>query len=251
VEADIEYIDEDDDMSKKILSKALSKEIDAKILPLSISDKEKIYKTDTKDYDPTMVVITSPEEIRKQDEAHNKENPNGEFSQALDVIEKRLSRKLTDEEYIAACDSYATILTERDEEKKANFAGKYNINPVKKEVYKEMLLNNKPIENITKQMFESYEKSVIRPIIETYEETLKNEPKVIELKNDARINTHFKGKCRIASDESGKVVIIDNKKDVDLLRMKYRKEWIEKRYPNIKDIEAGIMMREDGEDEFN
>jgi hypothetical protein len=248
---DIEYIDEDDEISTKNLVKSLSRGKEPGEDSLKVIDGEPIrYRTNTKDYDPTMVVITSPEEIKAQNDTYSKENPNGEFSQALSLIEKKIDRNLTSEEYVAACDSYATILAERDEEKKASFNGTYDINPVKKEVYKEMLLKNEPVENVTKQMFSNYEKSVIKPIIDTYKEVLQNEPRVIELKNNARVNTHFKGRCRIASDESGKVIIIDNKKDVDLLRMKYRQEWIERRYPNIKDMEAGVIMREDGEDEF-
>jgi hypothetical protein len=241
---EVEYIDDSDEVLKD--------ELTHRITAVNIEEKnyEDRYETNTKNFNPIDLIIESPEETALKRRASLNENPNMEFIDAIRMVENNLDRKLNKEEYIAACDSYATILAERDEEKKANFSGKYDINPIKKEKYKEMLLNNRPVTNVAKEIFEIYEKSMIKPIIDAYKDTVENEPKVIEIKRKDRVNTHYKGKCRIASDEGGKVIVIDHKKDIDLLRMKYRQEWIETKYPKVKDMGVDRMYRDEEDDEF-
>jgi hypothetical protein len=189
------------------------------------------YITDTKNYDPTKFNIISPEETVIEYEKDQINNPNPEFSLAIKELEGITKRPLTKEEYIKAANTYATILTERDEEKKKNYEGKYEINPIKKDIYLDLILNNKPVSTAFEQSMKEYENNMIAPLMKSFEEARQNELKVLELKKKARVNLRYKGKCRIAADEGGKVIIIDNKNDVDLLRMKYRKAWIEKRFP--------------------
>jgi hypothetical protein len=248
----IEYLDEDDLTAEEINSSENFYNKPELVLTSkeNVSEDADAHITDTKDYDPNKISIESPEEVENKYIYYKNNNPNVEFSEVIKTIEDNLNRRLTDEEYIKACDSYATILVERDEKKKSSFNGKYEINPIKKEKYKELLLNNRPVTNALKELLDTYEQSMIKPIVEAYKQAVSNEPGVIELKGSKkRVNTHYKGKCRIASDESGKVVIIDHKKDIDLLRMKYRKEWIEKRFPDVVDADS-MMLKEDDDGEF-
>jgi hypothetical protein len=189
------------------------------------------YVTNTRIYNSMKFEIISPEEVERAHQAEIASNPNQEFKDVIDIIEKNNNKKLTKDEYVKVAESYATILAERDEERKKNYEGKYQINPIKKEKYFQMLLDNKPIENAIRELVRDYENSIIDPLEKAFEEAQKNETNVLEVKKNRPINFHYKGKCRIASDEGGKVIVIDNKNDVDLLRMKYRKEWIEKRFP--------------------
>jgi hypothetical protein len=215
---------------------------------LDINDDLNKYKTNTKNIDVTTFTIISPEEVDKIAEQEELNNPNPEFTQALKDIEKMNSKPLSKEEYFKAANAYATILAERDEEKKKNYEGKYDINPIKKDKYLELILTNKPVTNAFAETMKDYENSVIAPLIQAYEQAQKEDANaVLELKRKNRINLRYKGKCRIASDEGGKIIIIDNKNDVDLLRMKYRKEWIEKKYPERLKGEQTVTSVNDDE----
>jgi hypothetical protein len=223
---EIEYEDEYEDIEQQ-------GDIKLKIHGIAESDKDRLinHVTNTKDYNPNKFDIISPEDIMRQIEREEKNNPNPEFTQAIHELEKIKNSPLSKEEYIKAADSYASILAERDEDKKKNYEGKYQINPIKKEKYLELILTNIPVTNAFEESMKTYENSLIKPLEDAFEKAQKDENTVIEMKRNTRVNMRYKGKCRIAVDEGGKVIIIDNKNDVDLLRMKYRKEWIEKRYP--------------------
>jgi N-methylhydantoinase A/oxoprolinase/acetone carboxylase beta subunit len=235
-----EYIDDE------VLEKANSQGIN--IENNNVDDKIK-HITNTKGYDPTRFVVISPEEVMKEHE-RLAADPNPEFTKILNDVEKSKSRRLTKEEYLKACDMYAGVLAERDAEKTKTYEGKLQINPLKKEQYFRMLLDDKPVTNAAQEAMKTYENEMVRAVGEAYEHAKKHEAKIIEIKENRRdrINLRFKGKCRIASDESGKVVIIDNKDDVNLLRMKYRKEWIDKRYSPV--INAPVVNNKEDEDDF-
>jgi KaiC/GvpD/RAD55 family RecA-like ATPase len=243
------YIDEDelDDLIDKV---------ELPVIDKYVHEEDELVKkithiTTTKEYDTSKLIVISPEEVQAQHERNERDNPNPEFTDALKEIVRRNNRKLTKEEYIKACDSYATILAERDEEKRKNYEGKYIINPIKKETYLKLLLENKPVENAFRDSMKEYENVMVDSVINAYEKAKENELKVLEVnpssKKNNRVNLRYNGKCRIASDEGGKVIIIDNKNDVDLLRMKYRKDWIDKKFPN--EINPTAYRNED-DDEF-
>jgi hypothetical protein len=234
---EVEYID-DEDIPGKIVDREFS-----------IHNEEELvkYQTNTKNYDATKFSVISPEEIEHEELKEEYENPNPEFSQALSDLEKSAKRKLTEEEFLKVADAYAAILVERDEEDKIKYKGKYEINPIKKELYLKMILEREPVEKAFQKSMKNYEEQMLVPLVKEIEETKKNELKVIEMKRNNRVNIRYKGKCRIAADEGGKVIIIDNKNDVDLLHMKYRKEWIDKKYP---DAINPSLIRPDSDDEF-
>jgi hypothetical protein len=237
---EIEY--EDDEVVKSPTNKLEIQKV------ISDLDMEKFnHVTNTKDYDPTRFDIISPEEATIEIEQEERKNPNQEFTTAIKDIVKIKNAPLTKEEYIKAADAYATILAERDEEKKKNYEGKIDINPIKKETYLNLLLSNKPVTNALAESMKMYEDSIINPIMNALEKAQKEKATALELKKNKRVNLRYKGKCRIATDEGGKVIIIDNKNDVDLLRMKYRKEWIDKRYPEEIKGKASTNMLEDDE----
>jgi hypothetical protein len=214
--------------------------------PIIGSDgQDALYFTDTKGYDPTKFDIVSPEQVEEENRREEISNPNPEFSEAINELEKKFNRKLTEKEFLKAADTYATILAERDEEKKAKLEGKYEINPIKKELYFKMILEKEPLTNAFAITMKNYEDQIIEPIIDEMEKVKNNKLKVIEMKRNDPVNLHFDGKCRIASDEGGKVIIIDNKNDVNLLQMKYRKEWIDKKYPDEVKLKTPISEDDD------
>jgi hypothetical protein len=218
----------------------------------SLSEEERLNKmvyhvTNTKKYDVTKLEIISPETVTNENTLQELDNPNPEFSEALKELVKKYKRPLTKEEYIKACDGYATILAEKDEENRKNYEGKYQINPINKERYLKLLLENKPVIGAFRESMKEYENAMVNSVLEAYEKAKENEMRVMEMKGKNRVNVRYQGKCRIASDESGKVVIIDNKNDVNLLRMKYRKDWIDKKFPD--EINPKVVRQED-DDEF-
>jgi hypothetical protein len=204
--------------------------------------------TDTRRYDPTRFIVISPEEVMKINEEKSFKDANPGFTNILNNIRDSKNRPLTEEEYFKACDIYAGALAEIDEEKKKDYEGETKINPIKKDQYLRLLLENKPVSIAASETMRMYESDKVNEVEDAYKEAIRNESKVIEIKNGKRINFRYKGKCRIASDESGKVVIIDNKSDVDLLRMKYRQEWIDKKYPDISTPK--LIRKDDGDDDF-
>jgi hypothetical protein len=237
-----DYIDEDDvtlvlDKKEIIIDNNLKKDLDNKLA----------YVTNTKNYDTMKFDIISPEELENESERRETNNPNPEFYDSIKYLEDMYQRQLTKEEYLKACDTYATILVERDEEKRKNYEGHYQINPIKKERYFKLLLQNKPVDTAFQESMKEYEGVMVDSVLSAYNEAKEKEMKVLNMKDNNRVNVRYKGKCRIAVDEGGKVVVIDNKNDVNLLRMKYRKEWIDKHYP---DIDKPIAIRPDEDDEF-
>jgi hypothetical protein len=205
------------------------------------------HRTDTSKYDETKFDVISPEEVMDEEAKENNDNPNPEFTKAITDLEKSIDRQLTQEEFLKVAETYATILVERDEEDSTRYKGEYEINPVKKELYLKMILEKEPVEKAFQKSMKSYEDQMLLPLVMEIEEAQKNELKVIEMKSNNRVNVRYKGKCRIAADEGGKVIVIDNKNDVDLLHMKYRKEWIDKKYPEAANP---AMMRIEDDDEF-
>jgi hypothetical protein len=244
---EIEYIDED--VQDETAGKKPSNLSVASGLPQDGTDPY-AYETNTKNFDPLYFEVISPEEVQKAHEAYESVNPNPEFHEAVALIEKANSRKLTRDEYVKAADSYAAILAERDEERRKTYEGKYNINPMVKQKILQLLLENKPAGTAMRELVRDYEDSMLAPLADALQEARGGERKTMEVKKNRQgkklINIRYKGKCRIASDENGKVIVIDNKNDVNLLHMKYRKEWIDKKYPN--DVK-GKQIRTD-DDEF-
>jgi hypothetical protein len=234
----IEYVD-DEELENEVKQKEKSSQKNDEVTPL--------YVTNTKNYNSNEFEIITPEEVERFHKLDEINNPNPEFKEAIKNIENVTNRQLTKEEYFKAADVYATILAERDEERKKNYEGKYVINPIKKEKYFQLILENKPVNTAMRELVRDYENSKLEDIEKAMEDAQTEDIGFLELKENKRINIHYKGKCRIASDQGGKVIVIDNKNDVDLLRMKYRKEWIDKKFPDTVEKAQIRIREEDGE----
>jgi hypothetical protein len=197
-------------------------------------------KTLKKPLDEGLIFI-DPEKIEKKVKEQEK-IANPEFNNVIISLEKEIKRPLTKQEYFKACEIYATILVEQDNKYKNDFEGKIRINPIHKERYVKMLLNNQPVKDAFRIAMEEYEGEQVEDISKEYDKFIKNYSNEINIKEGKRINLKYKGKCRIASDRGGKVIIINNKKDVDLLQHKYRIDWLNKKYPQIKNTNQNTFQ---------
>jgi hypothetical protein len=198
-----------------------------------------------KPFDEGLIFI-NPEEIEKKVKEQEK-IANPEFNNIIVSLEQDLNRPLTEQEYLKTCNIYAAILIENDNKHKKEYEGKINISPIQKERYVKMLLNNQPVKDALRIVMEEYEDEQVQDVTREYDKFIKNHSSEINVKEGNRINLKYKGKCRIASDKGGKIIIIDNKKDVDLLQQKYRFDWLNKKYPQIKNMNTQVFKREDDE----
>lgn len=206
------------------------------------------HKTDTSSYDSFEFDIVTPEQANKEHEAQMKKVANPEFEFVVSSLESRAKRKLTAEEYDKVCMKYAAILCERDEEAKNKYQENIQINPKIRDIYYRLLKENKPVSSITEVTMRAYEKTMIAPIEELLTAHQSQLPETIEVKSGRPINIRHGGKVRIAEDHDGKVIVIDNKKDVSLLHMQQRKAWLDKKFGD--QINKGIVADRPGEDEF-
>jgi hypothetical protein len=219
------------------------------IAPSIDSPDGKGHITDTKGYDPTKLPIISPEEIETTYDRSN-QDANPEFDNAVRSLEQQYGRSLTGDEFKAACHTYATVIAEREEKYRDHYEGEATTNRRNVAVYEKYLLEGKPIISGYKTMMTEFEDSMASPVVNALTTHLKNKEKVIEIKAGQRVNIHYDGKVRIASDNDGKVIVIDNKKDVNLLRMKYRKEWIEKKFPTVTSLNPRDLMDARNDEEW-
>ena len=216
-------------------------------MPESVDDKGHV--TDTSDYDSMEFEIVSPEDAVKQAEQKRASGPiNPEFVKSISILETKLGRKLSDKEYDDACRKYATVLCERDEYAKNKYCEKVMVNPRNCEIYYQLIKHNRPITSMTEVAMRSYEDTMIAPIAELMKIHSSCPPEPIEIKEGERVNIRHGGKVRIAEDQGGRVIVIDNKRDVALLHMKQRQDWIDK---NFKDqLINGTSFNRPSEDEF-
>ena len=207
---------------------------------INIIDKDntgenKLHYTNTTDYNSSKLKILTPEEENQKINGilvnDNKRFANPEVEVAVDNIEKKLGREINEDEYDKLCRTYANILVEHDINNKKLYKdiSEEELNSDRK-LYYDMLIQNRQIVLASRERMSNYEETMIAPIEAQLDIAMNNELSYIKVKQGKPINLKHHGKVAIAEDDNGRTIIIDNERDVKLLHMKYRQDWLDKRY---------------------
>lgn len=252
---DSTYIDDeyDDDFdSSPVSAKETNFQIDKDDDAKTIDIKKKLnHKTDTKNYNSFEFDIITPEEADKQSRQmfeHNVPNASPEYAdpviaQAVYQIEHKLGRKINYDEFDKLCKTYAAELTNRD----AQYRGTGDEpNPIDYKLYYDTLIQNKKVKPAYEMRMTKYEDSLVTEIDQLMKNHLDFDSRDLHVARGDPINIRHKGKVFIRDEEHNQEIKIDNKKDVDLLRMKYRKDWLDKKHKHDIDLEINGEHSNDG-----
>ena len=209
------------------------------------------HKTDTHNYNSFEFDIITPEEADKQAKQvfeHNVPNASPDYAdpiiaQAVYQIESKLGRKINYDEFDKLCKTYAAELTNRD----AQYKGTDEPNPIDYKLYYDTLIQNKKVKPAYEMRMSKYEDSLVTEIDQLMKEHHSSfDSRDLHIARGDPINIRHKGKVYIRDEEHNQEIKIDNKKDVDLLRMKYRKEWLDKKHKHDIDLEINGAHSNDG-----
>ncbi len=208
------------------------------------------HKTDTHNYNSFEFDIITPEEAEKQSKKmfeHNVPNASPEYAdpiiaQAVYQIEHKLGRKINYDEFDKLCKTYAAELTNRD----AQYKGTGEPNPIDYKLYYDTLIQNRKVKPAYEMRMSKYEDSLVTEISELMETHKNFDTRDLHISRGDPINVRHKGNVFIRDEEHNQEIKINNKKDVDLLRMKYREDWLKKKYKNDIDAEINGVHSNDG-----
>ena len=247
------YIDDeyDDDFDSPSISKQTNFQINQDDDVSVINMKKKLnHKTDTHDFNSFSFEIITPEEADKQSrQLFNHDTPNASpeyadpvIAQAVYQIENKLGRNINYDEFDKLCKTYAAELTNRD----AQYRGNDKPNPIDYKMYYDTLIQNKKVKPAYELRMNKYEESLVNEI-DSLMETHKNfDSRDLHISRGDPINVRHKGNVFIRDEEHNQEIKINNKKDVELLRMKYREDWLKKKYKNDIDAEINGVHSNDG-----
>jgi len=208
--------------------------------------KEKLeHETNTINYDRVEDCLITPEEAtqielaRRRQEALDevKEYANPVFAQAVKQVESKLGRKINYDEFDKMCQTYAGELAEADARTR-----KRPLNPIDYKTYYNQLIQNRkvvPAYKMYANRLESDKVNEIAGLLETAKAA--SEGSTLKLKAGSSVNIHHKGKVTFEDMERRRRITIDNKRDVDLLHMKHRKEFLDKKYSKEIKEEIGEL----------
>ena len=254
---DAPFVDDeyDDDFDGYVPQKTQSFQID-KDDDLETADlKNKLnHKTNTTSFDPMSFEIISPEDANSETEkmlaARNEEQTSKDYAdpilaKAVYQVEQKFGRKITYDEFDKLCKTYAAELANRDAAYRNNGE---KANPIDYKLYYDTLIQNKKVQPAYKMHMQTYENTLIDEIGELLDRHREFDSRDIHVDKGAPINIRHKGKVFIKDEEKNREIIINNKNDVDLLHMKYREDWLEKKYKKEidKDLNGGEDHSNDG-----
>lgn len=200
------------------------------------------HKTDTRNYEANQLELVTPEEATKAAEeqkakeaaALTKDYANPVFAQAVKQVEAKLGRKINYDEFDKLCMTYAGELAAADARSR-----KQDLNPRDYEVYYNQLIKNKkvvPAYKIYANKLEADKAEEIANLLASAKAS--TDTATLKLKAGASVNIHHKGKVTFEDYEHRRRITIDNKRDVELLHMRRRKDFLDKKY--AKEIEEEI-----------
>jgi hypothetical protein len=201
------------------------------------------HETDTKNYTRFDEALITPEIAEQEERVRQnkvqtelvKEYANPVFAQAVRQVEDKLHRKINYDEFDKMCKTYAAELANADARTR-----KTDPNPVDYQTYYDQLIQNKkvvPLYKIYAQRLEQSKVDEIGSLLDQAKADINGSHLV--LKAGSSVNVHHKGKVTFEDDEKRRRITIDNKRDVELLHMKLRKEYIDKKYPKEISEELG------------
>lgn len=210
-------IEENDDIQTKNLKKKLN------------------HKTDTSSFNEMDYEIISPEEATAQSSSifnGSKDNVSNDYAdpilaRAVYQIENKLNRKINYDEFDKLCKTYAAELANRDAEYRNDGQPP---NQIDFKLYYDTLIQNKKVQPAYKMHMQNYESSLVDEIGDLLDRHQVFDDRDIHVERGSPINIRHKGKVYIRDEEKNREIIINNKKDVELLHMKHRQEWLDKKY---------------------
>lgn len=226
----------DDDFDDDFSGNTSNVENQDKEISIDSSDADKInkinYKTDTSSYNPMDYQIISPEEAEEENRKIelNKNINNNEYAdpilgQAIKQIEDKLERKITYDEFEKLCRTYAAELVNKDAEIRGTEPNKNDYN-----LYYDTLIQNKKVVPAYMIRMQNYESSIVNEIDDLMKKHSKYNENPLTIKLGNTVNIRHKGKVVIRDDNKSREYVINNDNDVKLLHMKYREDWINKRF---------------------
>ncbi len=201
-------------------------------------NKKLIHKTDTKEYNSFEFDIMSPENANADSEkiftfstpdlelSVSEEYADPVIAQAVTQIESKVNRKITHDEFDKLCKTYASVLANRD----AWLRDMEAPNPIDYKMYYDTLIQNKKIKPAFEMRMSKLEDQMVGEIDRLMEAHKNFDYRDLHVNKGTPVNVRHKGKVCIRDEEHNQEIKIDNKKDVDLLRMKYRKDWLDKKH---------------------
>jgi len=252
--------DFDDDFDSSVPSKKLKNissfqniEIDENENSESKAFKQALkHKTDTSSYNGTKMEIISPEEANNQATKQKLDSMNKlteEYADpvlaiAVKNIEAKIGRKINYDEFDKLCRTYAAELVNRDAEIKGNGE---RPNPIDYNSYYETLIQNKKVIPAYKMRMSKYENSLVSEIDDLLTQAKKYDESDLHINRGDPINIRHNGRVIIRDESKNREIVINNKNDVKLLHMKYRQDFLDKKYKDQIDKEAnGYSHDSDG-----
>lgn len=203
------------------------------------------HETSTVNYERVDESLITPEEAtkieiarRKQEEKDLvKEYANPVFAQAVRQVEQKLGRKINYDEFDKMCQTYAGELAMADARTR-----KKDPNPVDYKTYYDQLIQNKkvvPAYKVYANKLEADKVNEISNLLDSAKAAAENS--TLKLKVGSSVNMRHKGRVTFEDTENRRRITIDNKRDVDLLHMRHRKEFLDKKYSQEIKEEIGEL----------
>ena len=217
-------------------------------------NKKLSYETDTSNYKRFDELLITPEQanteysIKQREEEMNsiKDYANPVFAQAVKQVESKLGRKINYDEFDKMCKTYAAELANIDAKTRNREPNLVDYN-----TYYDQLIQNKKIVPLYQVYAARLEQDKVDEIDRLYKEAkATTNGQQLYLKAGSSVNIRHKGKVTFEDLEKRRRITIDNKRDVELLHMKHRKEFIDKKYSKEIQEELGQISNEHENDGF-
>ena len=213
-------------------------------------DEEKLkrkleHETNTINYERIEDCLITPEEAteieiaRRQKESIEevKDYANPVFAQAVKQVESKLGRKINYDEFDKMCKTYAAELANADARTRNR-----DPNPIDYNTYYNQLIQNRKVTPAYKVYANKLEEDKVNEISELLQAAKSSgDNSTLKLKVGSSVNMHHKGKVTFEDPSHRRRITIDNKRDVDLLHMKHRKEFLDKKYATQIKEEIGEL----------
>lgn len=238
------YSDDDEEYIDKI-NKKKNSVVDASPKSETPINRKINHITDTSSYDSTEIELISPEEVEKEYLNKNEfkvvDYADPVMDEAVKNVERRLGRKINYDEFDKMCKTYAAELVNADARLKNTQPNQQDY-----ELYYSQLIQNKRIEPKYKSYAKKYEQQKVDEIYALYEKTKQYTDNArLNVKLGTVVNMRHKGDVEFEDTKNRRTIKINNGKDVALLHMKQRKDFLDKKFGEVIKEETGQYVEHD------
>lgn len=209
------------------------------------------YKTNTSNYESDDMILITPEQADEEFKSKEateqailtKNYADPVMAKAINTVESRIGRRINYEEFDKLCKTYAAELANADARMK-----KTDPNPIDYKTYYDQLIQNKKVAPAYQVYANKLEQSKVDEI-DTLLKAAKtaNDGAELHVKAGEVINIHHNGNVVFEDMDKRRNIKIDNKKDVELLHMKHRQAFLDKKYSDEIKRESGITVDHNNE----